>query len=144
MSSVAPEEQRDAGFSLVEVLLAVVLLSAGVLSVAAVATAVARSSGRSARETGRTLAVRQVMDSVRRAGFAAAEDGGATLVAGGREHRLRWTVTEVSAGLKRVDVRVEGEGPARVRSFSSRLHRPPAPGPGGASGSGGEAAASFR
>lgn len=144
MHSADHEEPGAAGFSLLEVLLAVVLLSVGVLSVAAVATAVARHSGRSARETGRSLAARQVLDSVRRAGFPAAEDGSSILTAGGREHRAAWRVTEVSAGLKRVDVRVEGRGPEPGRSFGTRLHRPSEWEAAAPSESAGEAAAAVR
>lgn len=144
MPVVDHEHPGAAGFSLLEVLLAVVLLSVGVLSVAALATAVARHSGRSAGVTGRSLAARQVMDSVRRAGFPAAEDGSAILSAAGREHRAAWRVTEVSAGLKRVDVRIEGAGPRSARSFATRLHRPSESEAAATSESAGEAAAAVR
>lgn len=137
------ESRREAGFGLVEVLVAVVLLAVGVAGVAALTLGVARHSRRSAAETGRTLAAQQVLDSIRRAGFGAAEDGGATLALDGRTWRASWAVSRTSADLKRVDVRVAepgatGAGPARDGTFTARLHRPRALAPAGT----GEAAAS--
>jgi len=130
-------DRREAGFGLVEVLLAVVLLAVGVAGVAALTLGVARHSRRSAAETGRTLAAQQVLDSIRRAGFGAVQDGGATLALDGRTWRASWAVSRTSADLKRVDVRVAepgaaAAGPAREVTFTARLHRPRALGTGGA------------
>lgn len=124
-----PHDRRESGFGLVEVLIAVVLLSVGVMGVAALTLGVARQSRRSARETGRTLAAQQVLDSIRRAGFGAAEDGRSTLAPDGRVWRASWAVRELSSDLKRVDVRIAGpgattEGWGRRDLFTARLHRP--------------------
>lgn len=132
-------DRREAGFGLVEVLVAVVLLAVGVTGVAALTLGVARHSRRSAAETGRTLAAQQVLDSIRRAGFGAAQDGGETLALDGRTWRASWAVSRTSAELKRVDVRVAesgaaGAGPAREGTFTARLHRPRALAPAGTGG----------
>ena len=122
-----PHHGRESGFGLVEVLIAVVLLSVGVLGVAALTLGVSRQSRRSARETGRTLAAGQVLDSIRGAGFAAAADGRSTLAPDGRAWRASWAVRELSSDLKRVDVRIAGPGATtgeRGDLFTARLHRP--------------------
>lgn len=128
-----PGGNRPPGFSLVEVLVAVLVLSVGLLGVAGLTLNVARESRRSAQETGRTLAAQRALDSLRRAGFGAAEDGGSTVRLDGREWRVTWEVTREAAGLKRVDVRVAaGPGGERGRPFAAaRLHRRPGPGSGG-------------
>ena len=115
------------GFTLAEVLVAVVVLSVGVLGVAGLTLAVARESRRSARETARALAARRALDSIRAAGFDVAVDGGSTLALDGRGWRVRWRVTRETPDLKRVDLRVpagpdEESGPPFA---TARLHRRP-------------------
>ena len=121
------------GFTLAEVLVAVVVLSVGVLGVAGLTLAVARESRRSVRETARTQAARRALDSICRAGFAAAADGSSAVALDGREWTVTWEVTREAAGLKRVDLRVSaGPRGGRGRPFAAaRLHRRPGPGSGG-------------
>ncbi len=115
------------GFTLVEVLVAVLVLSVGVLGVAGLTLGVARESRRSARETARTLAAQRALDSIRRVGFAGAADGRSTLLLDGEEWTVTWQVVREAAGLKRVDVRVPtGSAAERERPFAAaRLHRRP-------------------
>lgn len=113
-----------AGFGLIEVLVALVVLSAGLLGAAALSTAVERQRRLAARETGRTLVAQQVLDSLRQAGFAAARDGGTTLSLAGRRWPVSWSVEAVSSRLKAVEVRVEGRAGDAPLSFATRLHRP--------------------
>lgn len=133
-----PRRRGSHGFSLVEVLLAVLLLSVAVLSVAGLAAGVARESRRSARETARTLAAQRTLDSVRRAGFERAVDGRATVALDGRRWTVTWAVTREAPGLKRVAVAVsDGDGGDPSDFASIRLHRLPALDSGGAADSGG-------
>lgn len=115
------------GFTLVEVLVAVLVLSVGVLGVAGLTLGVAGESRRSARVTARTLAAQRALDSIRRVGFGAVVDGRSTLLLDGAEWTVTWQVVREAAGLKRVDVRVStGPGAERGRPFAAaRLHRMP-------------------
>lgn len=112
------------GFGLVEVLVALVLLSAGMLGVARLAATVAERTTRSSWETGQTLVAQQVLDSIRQAGHADATSGRDTLRASGRRWPVSWAVRPVADGLKEVRVRVEGVRTLEELEVSTRIHRP--------------------
>lgn len=117
-------EVGTAGFGLIEVLVALVVLSAGLLGAAALSTAVEDQRRRAARETARTLVAQQVLDSLRGAGFTAAESGEAELRMAGRTWPVSWRVDGVAPRLKAVEVRIPGAGRAdRALTVRSRLHR---------------------
>lgn len=126
MTRAAGERARgSAGFGLIEVLVGLVVLTAGLLGAAALASAVEQQRSRAARETARTLVAQQVLDSLRQAGFDAAGDGRAVRRVAGRTWPVSWSVTWLSARLKAVEVEVEGgrRGDAPL-STGTRLHRP--------------------
>lgn len=128
-----PCRREAPGFSLVEVLLALLLLTVAVLGVAGLALGVARESRRSGRETARALAAQRALDSLRHAGFERADDGRSTLVLDGREWRVAWEVVREAPDLKRVEVHVSGAGRRRDAPFAvTRLHRRHGGGSGGA------------
>lgn len=134
----SPRRSATPGFSLVEVLLAVLVLSVGVLGVAGLALSVARESRRSARETARAVAAQRALDSIRRAGFERAVDGRATLALDGLDWTVTWKVVREAPRLKRVEVGVAEEGEGGPALFAAaRLHRLPAADSGGAVDSGG-------
>lgn len=117
--------EATGGFGLVEVLVAVVVLAVGLLGVAAVAAGVAGLTLDASRETDRALVARQLLDSIRRAGYRSAVSGTAAPVQSGRTWPSSWTVTEESRGVRRVDLRVEADGRTRGLDLSTRLHREP-------------------
>lgn len=115
------------GFGLVEVLVAVVVLAAGVLGLASLSAGVAALTGEAQRETAGALVARQLLDSLRAAGYRAAASGSAERVQWGRRWRASWSVDEPRSGLKRVDLRLRGEGEAEARLAAARLLRPVVP-----------------
>lgn len=120
--------RRQAGFGLVEVLVALVVLSAGMLGVAGLTGTAAEQTWRSAWETEQALVAQQLVDSIRQAGFGEAVDGADTLEIAGRRWAAAWTVTRPATALKRVDVALEGRRGLDARTFTTRLHRPLSPG----------------
>lgn len=114
----------ETGFGLVETLVALVVLTAGLLGVAGLTTTVAEQTRRSSWETEQALVAQQVMDSIRQAGYAAASDGTDTLSISGRQWAASWTVTKPVRSLKKVDVEVQARGDLGARTFAARLHRP--------------------
>lgn len=127
--------RAERGFGLVEALVALVVLTVGMLGVAGLSAGVAEQTRRSAWETEQALVAQQLMDSIRRAGYAAATDGADTLAMGGVEWAAAWAVSQASPGLKRVDVDVDGRGEMGDRTYTARLHQPTAlPSNGGGGG----------
>lgn len=116
-------DRGETGFGLVEVLVAVVVLSLGLLGVASVSAGVAVLTRDAARETARALVARELLDSIRVAGYHAAAGGDGRPVQWDREWRAAWSVTESGRGLKRVELRVWGAGGRAATVVSTLLHR---------------------
>lgn len=140
------DRRAERGFGLVETLVALLVLSVGMLGVAGLTGSVAKQTRRASWETEQALVAQQVMDSIRQAGYAAAADGADTLQIAGRQWAAAWTVTEPAPTLKRVDVDVDGRRELSARTYTARLHRPlalasakpPQSGGGGGGDSGGD------
>lgn len=120
----AGAEAGPPGFGLIEVLIALLVLSAGLLAAAGLSTAVEEQRRLASRETERTLVAQQVLDSIRQAGFVAARDGAAVLRVAGRRWPVTWAVQEAAPRLKTVEVRVQGRSGDAPLSVATRLHRP--------------------
>ena len=91
---------KTTGFSLVEVLLAIVVTSVGVLGAAAVVLGIGSQALRAGRETEHTVAGRNAVESFVRAGHAAATSRTSTVDIGGRQVDISQDVTEPSPRLK--------------------------------------------
>lgn len=130
--------RAERGFGLVEVLVALVVLSVGMLGAAGLTGSVATHTRQASWETAQVLVAQQLMDSIRQAGYAVAASGADTLSVAGRRWAASWTVTRAAPSLKEVSVDVEGRRELPGRTFTARLHRELHPSsarpPGGAGG----------
>ncbi|WP_419858038.1 type IV pilus modification PilV family protein [Candidatus Palauibacter irciniicola] len=97
---------KTAGFSLVEVLLAIVVTSVGVLGAAGVVLGVGSQALRAAWETEHALAGRNAVESLVRAGHAAAASRTSAADIGGRRFDVSLDVTARSPRLKHARVTV--------------------------------------
>ncbi|HEV8355353.1 MAG TPA: prepilin-type N-terminal cleavage/methylation domain-containing protein [Gemmatimonadales bacterium] len=102
--SAAPRSPAAArgGYSLVEMLLAIVVLSMGLLALAAGSAISARDMNRSRRDTQYWGDVQQVADSLLLTGWGAVTAGSTTV----RGRAMSWTVTTVNANTKRLNILV--------------------------------------
>ena len=107
---------KNGGFSLVEVIIAMVILSFGLLAMAASTGYVASQLRSSTFDTQRNMARQQVVEQLRSTIFAnITSNTGGTAV--GR-YTVRWVVTNVGSAQK--DVRVITQGPAYRAGRGSR------------------------
>lgn len=113
----------EAGFSLIEVLIALLVLTIGMLAVAGLAGTVAQQTREGAWRSEQTLVAQQVVTEVVQEGYADATSYQDTLPMGGHEWPVTVTVTTVATDLKEVEVEVEGRGGMDARTYTTRLHR---------------------
>ena len=97
---------KTAGFSLVEVLLAIVVTSVGVLGAAGVVLGIRSQALRAAWDTEHALAGRNAVESLVRAGYPAAASHTGAVDIGGRRFDVSRAVTALSSRLKHARVTV--------------------------------------
>lgn len=97
---------KTAGISLVEVLLAIVVTSVGVLGAAGVALGIGSQALRATWDTEHALAGRSAVESLVRAGYAAAASHTSVVDIGGRRFDVSRDVTAGSPRLKHARVTV--------------------------------------
>lgn len=114
---------QSRGFSLVEVIVALVILSIGLLGVGGLIGTVATQTRTSAWRSDQSLVAQEVIARTRQADYADVSSMVDTLSMGGLDWQVTVTVTEVRSRLKEVDVEVEGRGSVDARTFTSRVHR---------------------
>ena len=117
--------EPDAGFGLIEVLVALTILAVGLLAVAGLTWSVARQTREAAIRTERTLAARQVLEAMADRGFAALTPGTSdtTLVVGKRSYTVRRAVSQEGTELKRLSATVPATAGMQGRAFSTLLDR---------------------
>lgn len=114
----------DAGFGLVEVLVALVLISVGLLSIASVTLSSSRRLKEATWETQQTQVAQQVMDRLRQEGYDAAVSGSERVTASTVEYDVQRTVSRLGPGVKEVVLTVgASEPPVPARTFRTRLRR---------------------
>ena len=111
------------GFSLVEVLLAIVMTCVGVLGAAGVVLGIRSQALRAAWDTEHALAGRNAVESLVRAGYATATSRTGVVDIGGRRFDVSHDVTARSSRLKHARVTVSLP-PAREAELEIVLSRP--------------------
>lgn len=116
----------EAGFGLVEALIAAILLSVGLLAVGGIALSVASQTRSAAIRTDQTLAGQQVLEATLSQSYADIGSGqqDTTVTVGGRTYQVTRAVTNAGTGMKEVEVVVSGEGSVSAATFRTRVHQP--------------------
>lgn len=110
------------GFSLVEVLVAVVILAVGLLAVAGISSGVASLTHRSTVETEQTVAAQQVLEQMIGAGFGAAAPPDTTITVAGHDYMVTGEVIPVTSRIEGLRVVVEGRLTSGPDTFRSRRY----------------------
>ena len=129
-SSGAARILDKSGVGLIEVMVALILLTVGILAVAGIGLQVAAQNRWSHWQTDETLAAQEVLERLQRAGYAAATSGTDTVTIGQNTYRITRAVTQVANRVRQVQVTVASASGGRTRTFTSRLYAPrqlPAP-----------------
>ncbi len=115
---------REAGFGLVEVLIAVVILAFGLLAITGVSLSTARQTRGAAYDTDQAMVAQQLMDGMAQ-DYSAVPTGSSdtTITVAGRSYTVSRTVTQTSGKLKSVQLVVTGGTGVTPDTFITRLHK---------------------
>jgi len=108
--TLTPQSDKNLGFSLVEVLVAVTLLGVAVMSLAGAATLGLSQMGKARQDLQYSADVQQVADSLVGVGWNKVTSGSSTI----RGRPVSWTVTALSPNSEKVDVVVTRWGQANA------------------------------
>lgn len=111
---------NEAGFGLVEVMLAVAVSSIGVLALAAASSGIGSQNLLSRWDTDGALVARHTLDRAAAAGFGQTASGSGSVAAGGRVYPVVRSVSPLSSRLEEITVRVASAGRNPV-AFVTRL-----------------------
>jgi prepilin-type N-terminal cleavage/methylation domain-containing protein len=107
MKSLVPSNGKR-GFSLVEVMIAMTLMSVAIMSLAGAAVLGLSQMGKARQDLQYSADVQQVADSLVGVGWNHVSSGSATI----RGRPVSWTVTTASASSQKLDILVERRGQA--------------------------------
>jgi prepilin-type N-terminal cleavage/methylation domain-containing protein len=105
-----PQAEKDRGFSLVEILVAVTLLAVAMMSLAGAAALGLSQMGKARQDLQYSADVQQVADSLVAVGWNKVVSGSSTI----RGRAVSWTVTTISPNSQKVDVLVTRRGQAQT------------------------------
>ena len=122
----ARTDDAEAGFGLVEALIAAILLSVGLLAVGGIALYVAGQTRSAGIRTDQTMAGQQVLEATVNKAYADIGTGAAdtTVTVGGRDYQITRSVTAMGGTMKEVEVVVSGAGNVGSTTFRTRVHLP--------------------
>lgn len=115
----------ERGFGLVETIVALLILSVGLLALAGLTMAVARQTSRASAETDQAMAAQQVLEQMIDAGYGAYPNGtdDTTLVVGGRSVTVTRNVSSAGGSVQEIEIVVPAFGQATEATFTTRVHK---------------------
>ena len=118
--------RNEAGIGLVEALIALVVLSIGVLAITGISLSVGAQSRNSTWRTDQALAAQQVLEGFHQRGYAAAASRTDTVTIGNRTYVVNCTVTNPAPRVRQVAATVTHATRSDVmaRTFTTRLYQP--------------------
>lgn len=119
------------GIGLIEVLVALVIMSFGMLAIAGISLHVGSQTQLSTWQTDQAMVAQQVMERLQRVNYAAIASGTDTVSVGNRTYVVNRLVSQPAPRVKRVQLTVLSSQRAAPRVFVSRIYEtrqlPPAP-----------------
>ncbi len=121
---VRKHSDGEAGFGLVEALIAAIILSFGLLAVAGLSMTTAGHERLARWQSDQAMAAQLALARAYRQDFDSLSSGSTNIDVGGHTYRINLTVADISARVKQVDAAVSGVGPLDSTTFSTRLYAP--------------------
>lgn len=121
-------EFGEAGVTLIELLVAIVILAVGLLAVAGMTGAVATQTRMGGSVTGQTAAAQEVLEDVQAMDFADVQSGTRQVTVGSHTYTVDSQVNALRTNLKEVVAVVEGTRelpPDTFRTLVARMDPPP-------------------
>lgn len=120
---LAARFQAQAGFGLIEALVAIVIFALGTLVVAGLALAAGHYATKASIDTDQSLVASQLFAELRQEDFGVVASGTQSLSVGDHVYSVDVVVAQPSADVKSVEAVVAGVGPFSPDTFRTRLHR---------------------
>lgn len=117
-----PRCNEEAGFGLIEVLIAVIILVIGVVALAGMTMSVADQVASAEWQSEQILAGEQALDEIRKGGYAAAASQVDTIDVDGHDFEVKIAVTQASARVKQVLAIVAPAGSVPPDTISTLLY----------------------
>ena len=105
-------------------IIAMVILTVGLLALASISAAVASETRISAERTAQAMAAQQVLEGYTQRGYSVAASGVDTIQVSGRPFIVTSTVTDPSSRVRQISAVVSGRGPTVARTFVTRIYNP--------------------
>lgn len=121
--SFGKDRSGEAGFGLVEAIVAIVVFGIGTVAVAGLTLTAGTYANRAAVETDQTMVSNQLFSELRQEDFSTVASGTRTLTTGEHSYDVEVTVTQPSADVKTVVAVVAGVGAIPPDTFRTRIHR---------------------
>lgn len=121
--SSGKDRPGEAGFGLVEAIVAIVLFGIGTVAVAGLTLTAGTYANRAAVETDQTMISNQLFSELRQEPFSSVASGTRTLTTGEHSYDVEVTVSQPSADVKSVIAVVAGVGAIPPDTFHTRIHR---------------------
>lgn len=119
--------ESESGFGLVEALIALIILSVGLLAVAGIALSVSAQARAGVNTTGQVLAGQQVLEAMVQAGYGNVPTNDTTVTVGNRTFTVSRSITASGTRWEEIQVEVEGIGEQPAETLVTRLHAPRTP-----------------
>lgn len=117
----------EKGFGLVEALIALIILSVGLLAIAGIALSVSAQTRAGVDTTAQVMAGQQVLEAMVQQGYGNVSTGDTTVRVGNRAFTVGRSVTASGVRWQEVEARVEATGDRPARTLTTRLHARRAP-----------------
>jgi Tfp pilus assembly protein PilV len=123
----APPLASEKGFGLVEALVALIILSVGLLAIAGIALSVSAQTRAGVDTTAQVIAGQQVLETMVQQGYGNVSTGDTTVRVGHRTFTVGRSITASGVRWQEVEARVESTGDRPAQTLTTRLHARRAP-----------------
>ena len=120
-----PSPSSESGMTLIEILVAVFVLTVGLLAVAAMTGAVATQTRTAGSLTGQAAAGQQVLEALRMQGYASltpGTQGTRQVTVNSHSYTVTYAIASGGTGLKEIEVRIDGTRDLPPDTMSTLLH----------------------